>query len=138
MLTQDYALICEHVRMELGNKFTLIGLLPGTNIGVPMLPFQMPVLTFFHGLRADSTGQFQFTGRLSELGSGKLLGQATGFIQISQPGVVYLPIALGNLRLTAFGSYTWSLEIQGQDEPFITQFDVQHAQMPMRIVPPPR
>lgn len=107
-------------------------------MGVPMLPFQMPILSFFHGLRADSTGQFQFTGRLSELASGKLLAQATGFIQVNQPGTVHVAIALGNIRLTAFGTYVWSLEIQGQDEPFLTQFDVQHAQMPVRIVPPPR
>jgi hypothetical protein len=128
-ITHDYTLLCEMARPELGGKITIIGLFPN-GIGTPQIPFPLPFLTFFNALRADAPGAYKFSGKLSYLATGEKLAQAEGIIQTAAPGPVVLPIPLPNLQFKAFGSYIWSLEIQGQDEPFVTEFQVAH-------VPPP-
>jgi uncharacterized protein DUF6941 len=130
-LTHDYTLICEHARPEAGGKFTIIGLFP-IGIQVPQIPFAFPVLTFFSALRADSPGLHSFTGSLSVLEGGAPLVNAKGMIQAIKPGPVMMPFPLTNLQLRNPGTYSWMLEIEGQNEPFVTQFQV--ALMP----PPPQ
>lgn len=128
-LTHEYTLLCEMARQEMGGKFTIIGLFPN-GIGTPQIPFPLPILTFFNALRADAPGAYKFSGKLSLLATGEKLAQADGIIQTVAAGPVVMPIPLPNLQFKAFGSYTWSLEIQGQDEPFVTEFQIAHVPMP--------
>jgi hypothetical protein len=128
-LTHDYTVVCEFARHEIGGKFTLIGVFPN-GIGTPQIPFPLPMLTFLNMLRADSAGAYKFVGKLSLLATGEKLAQAEGMIQTGAAGPVVLPIAMGNLQFKAFGSYIWSLEIQGQEEPFVTEFQVAHVPLP--------
>jgi hypothetical protein len=132
-ITHDYTLICEHARPEAGGKFTIIGLFP-SGIGVPQIPFSFPVLTFFAALRADRAGSYRFTGTLSFLERGAPLVNAMGMIQAVQPGPILMPFALTNLQLREPGTYSWALEIDGQTEPFVTQFEVTLAPQ----FPPPQ
>jgi hypothetical protein len=135
-LSHDYTFICEQARMEMGGKFIIIGLFPN-GIGTPQIPFPLPVLTVFIALKADAPGAYKFKGTLSQLDSGASLAQAQGSMQVGQAGPVVMPIPLQNLQFLAFGTYTWSLEIEGQDEPFMMQFQVARVPAPqIRIVPP--
>jgi len=116
-------------RPELGGKFTIIGLFPN-GIGTPQIPFPLPVLTFFNVLRADSIGAYKFTGTLSVLATGEKLAQAQGIINVGLVAPIILPIAMHNLQFKSFGSYAWSLEIEGQNEPFLTEFAIAHVAIP--------
>lgn len=122
-LIHEYTLLCEMARPEIGGKFTIVGLFPN-GIGLLILPFPMPILSFYNALRADSPGTYRFTGRLSSLEGGPPLAQAQGVIQANQTGPFGVPVQFQNVRFTATGTYTWSLEIEGQDGPFLTQFQV--------------
>jgi hypothetical protein len=136
MLTHDYTLICEHARLEMGGKWTIIGLTNG--IGVPFLPFPLPMLTFFQALKADGQmGHRKWNVRLTELTTGKTIAQAEGGMVIAAAGPVYFPVALPNIQFSAFGTYTWSLEIEHQTEPILTQFEVAHIAQPGRPGAPP-
>lgn len=135
-LQHDYTMICEFARLEAGGKWTIIGMFPN-GIGTPMIPFPLPALTFFQALHTDAKGQYKFTARLTQLITGQMLAQAQGAIQTQQAGPVILPITLGNLQFKAFGTYSWALEIEGQDDgPFVTQFEVSHV--PMQLQGPRR
>jgi hypothetical protein len=136
MLTHNYTLVCEHARQEFGGKCTVIGIFPN-GIATPQIPFPLPTLTFFQALHADAPGQYKFSAKLSQLDTGTVLAAAQGLIHAGTVGPVIMPIALANLQFKAFGLYSWSLEIEGQAEPFLTQFQVAHMpQQPIRIVPP--
>jgi hypothetical protein len=128
-ITHDYTILCEMARQEIGGKFTIIGLFPN-GIATPQIPFPLPVLTFFSALKADAPGAYKFTGTLAYLATGETLARAEGIIQTVVTGPVILPIPLANLQFKAFGSYTWSLEIQGQSDPFVTEFQLAHLQIP--------
>jgi hypothetical protein len=93
-----------------------------------MLPFQMPALTFFQVMKADTVGQYKLKASLRQLSNGHLLASAQGLIPVVQPGVVIAPLTLGNLKFNAWDSYTFSVEVEGQSEPFVTEFQV--AQVP--------
>ena len=129
-IRHDYTILCEFARPEYGGKFLIIGLLPN-GIGAPQLPLPLPFLTFFSALNVDAPGQYRFTGRLSRLEGGTApLAQAQGALQAQVQGPVILPIALQNLQFMAFGEYSWSLEFEGEPEPFVTLFRVAHVQLP--------
>jgi hypothetical protein len=132
-ITHDYTLVCEQARLEMGGKFIVIGLFTN-GIGTPQIPFPLPMLTFFNALRADTGGQHKFIGRLTQLLSGAPVAQVQGTIQPPQAGPVIMPMQFQNLKFTAFGTYIWSLEIEGQD-PFLTQFEVAHVPPQIRFVP---
>lgn len=138
MLTHDYTIICEHARLEMSGRWTLIGVLNDNKIATPMIPFPLPVLTFFHVLRTDAPTQLKFTATLSELTTGNRLAQAQGIVPALQAGSVYMQLAVGNLQFKAFGIYNWSLDIEGHAEPFLTEFSVIHQPQQFRVVPPPR
>ncbi len=124
----DYTFICEQARLEMGGKFIIVGLFPN-GIGTPQIPFPLPALTFYNALRADSPGTYRFTGRLTQLLSGQTVAQANGIMQAARPGPLVMPVQFQNLQITAFGTYTWAVEIEGQ-EPFVTQFEVAHVPHP--------
>jgi hypothetical protein len=134
-ITHDYTLVCEFARMEMGGKFIIIGLFTN-GIGTPMIPFPLPSLTFYNALRADAPGTYNFTGTLAELTTGNVVAQAKGQIQAMMVGPVVMPIQLPNLQFRAFGSYTWSLEIAGQSDPFVTDFQIAHVPPQVRFMPP--
>jgi hypothetical protein len=131
-VTIDYTLICELARQEFGGKFTIVGLFPN-GIGMPHVPFPLPFLTFYNALRVDGPGAYKFHGKLSQLATGESLAQAQGMIQTLGAGPVILPVAFPNVQFKAFGSYTWAMEFEGQDEPFLTEFQLSHVPM----TPPP-
>ena len=135
MLNHKYTLVCEYARQEAGGKFIIIGLFPN-GIGTPQIPFPLPTLTFFQVLQADAPGNFKFNAKLSQLDTGAVLANVQGAIQAGQVGPVVMAIPLPNLQFKAFGVYTWALEIEGQ-EPFITEFNVEHVPQQLRFVPPP-
>ncbi len=137
-LSHDYTLLCEFARAELGGKYTIIGLFPN-GIGTPQIPFPLPLLTFFNALRSEGPGANKFNAKLSQLSTGELVVQASGMIQNSGRGPILLPIGFANVQFKAFGSYIWSLEIEGQDEPFVTEFEITHVPLqPFGGMPPGR
>lgn len=134
-ISHNYTLVCEFARMEAGGKFIIIGLFPN-GIGTPMIPFPLPSLTFFNALRADAPGSYNFTGTLAELTTGNMVAQAKGQIQAMAAGPVVMPIQLPNIQFRAFGTYTWSMEIAGQADPFLTEFQIAHVPPQVRFMPP--
>jgi hypothetical protein len=134
MLKLEYTVLCEFARLEAGGKFTLIGVFPN-GIGTPMIPFPLPALTFFQVMRADSVGQYKINARLSQLDNGHVLATAQGVIQVGQPGTVVAPLTFANLKFTAFGVYTFSVDIEGQPDPFMTEFSIAHIPNAARFMP---
>lgn len=135
MLRHDYTLLCEHARIEIGGKWIIIGLFTN-GIATPQIPFPLPMLTFFQALYTDAPGNYKFTARLTELTTGNLLAQAAGGVNAQAAGPVIFPIALPNLQFKAFGTYIWSLDVEGQPDPFLTQFNVALVQPQMLMMPP--
>jgi hypothetical protein len=136
VITHDYTILCEMARPEMGGKFIIIGMFPN-GIGTPQIPFPLPMLTFLTALRADGPGVFKFVGKLSQLSTGEIVGHPVqGMIQTIAPGPIILPVAFMNPQFKAFGSYTWSLEFEGQDGPFVMEFPITHVQMPQLRFPP--
>jgi hypothetical protein len=129
-VTYDYTLLCEMARPEIGGKFTIIGLFPN-GIGTHQIPFPLPFLTFVNALRTDTPGAYKFRATLTLLVTGEKLAQAEGLIQTGAAGPLILPLTLQNLQFKAFGSYVWSLEIIGQDEPFAFEFQIAHVPNPL-------
>jgi hypothetical protein len=137
MLTHKHTIICEHARLEMSGRWTLIGVMPNV-IATPMIPFPLPMLTFFHVFDIDAPANLKFTANLTELTTGNKLAQAQGAFPATQAGAVHMQMGLGNLQFKAFGVYHWLLEIEGQGDPMLTEFSVVHQQQqPLRIVPPP-
>src|ERR1700733_12101788 len=97
MLTHEYTAICEFARMEAGGKWIIIGLFPN-GIATPMIPFPLPMLTFFQVLKTDRPGLYRFKGKLSELTTGNALAHAQGQITAGQAGPIVFPAAFPNLQ----------------------------------------
>ncbi len=127
-LKHVYTVICEQARMEMFGKFSLIGVTTG-GIGLPQIPFPIPMLTFFNLLHIDAPGVHKFTGKISQLLSGSVLAKAEGTINPPQAGPIVMPMQFANLQFGAFGAFTWSLEFEGL-EPFVTEFQVIHVPQP--------
>jgi hypothetical protein len=123
-----YTAICEQARMEMFGKFSLIGVTTA-GIGLPQVPFAVPMLTFFNVLETDAPGPVKFTGTLTHLASGAVVARAQGVIQPPQAGAVVMPMQFQSVQFSAFGVYTWSLEFEGH-EPFVTEFAVNHVPQP--------
>jgi hypothetical protein len=87
-------------------------------------------------LKADAPGQYKIHSKLARLETGEVMAGAQAVVQVSQPGPVILAIPLANLQFKAFGIYTWSIEVEGQSEPFVTEFPVAHVPQQMRVMPP--
>lgn len=124
-LRYSYTAICEQARIEVFGKFTLIGLTPGS-IGLPQIPFAIPMLTFFNVLSIDSPAAYKFEGKITEILSGSIVGRAGGQINPPQAGPIVMPMQFQGLQFKSFGAHMWSLEFEGH-EPFATEFQVVHA-----------
>jgi hypothetical protein len=136
MVTHNYTLVCEDVRVENNGKFLVVGLYTN-GIATTQIPFPLPVLTLFHSLSIDTPGQYKFRTRLAQLENGNVLAQVDGGFALPQPGTVPIILKIPNPQFKAFGAYTVSLEIEGQPEPFVTAFQVMLVS-PAQINPPLR
>jgi hypothetical protein len=123
MVAHKYTLVCEDVRMENNGKFIVLGLFTN-GIATTQIPFPCPTLTLFHSLNIDTPGQYKFRMRLMQLENGSVIAQVDGGFTLPQPGAVPLVLKIPNPQFKAFGTYTVSLEIEGQPEPFLTEFQV--------------
>jgi hypothetical protein len=136
-LHHKYTLICEDIRQENTGKWMVIGLYTH-NISTSQLPFVLPSLAFFLCLDADAVTQYKFKVQFRHLETGTLMvPELTGALGVQRVGPVVLPIKLGGIQFRAHGSYSVSVEIEGQDEPMMTEFLVQIAEMPpaQRMMP---
>lgn len=134
MITHRYTLVCEDVRVENTGKFIILGLFTN-GIGTTQIPFPLPSLTFFHALQIQQPGQFKFKMRVSHLDNGNLIAQVEGGFAAPQAAEIAFPIKIPNPQFNAFGIYTVSLEIEGQPEPFLTQFQVSLVTAPQVRIP---
>lgn len=129
-LQHKYTLVCEDLRQENTGKWLVIGLYT-PNIATTQLPFQLTSLAFFTCFSADAAGQHKFKFQLRHLDSGTLIvPELSGILGVPKPGQVIMPVKFGPIQFRAHGSYSVSIEIEGQDEPIMTEFQVELAQMP--------
>ena len=134
-LRHQFTIVCEFARLEMGGKWTIIGLFPN-GIGTPQIPFPLPMLTFFQVFQPDAPGSYTLNASLRQI-DGAVLANAKVQMQIGVIAPVVIPVALPNLQFKAFGAHTWFVEVEGQDEPFSTEFAVTHVSIPFRRMPPP-
>lgn len=134
-LQHQYTLVCELARPEMiGGKFFVVGLFPN-GIATPVIPFPMPMITFLTIMHTDAPCNYAFSGRLSQLATGEIVTAPTnGRIQAPQPGPIVLVNTILNPQFRAFGSHTWSVEIEGHD-PFVTEFPINQVRPPQQPQP---
>jgi hypothetical protein len=125
-LEHKYTIVCEHARQEPAGRWTLIGLFP-SGILATHVPLALPMLTFYQEFRADTSGPVRLRGRLTQLDSGAQLAEMPPIQIHVGSGTVSIPVGLGNIQFLAFGSYMWSVEIEGQKDPILTEFQVKHV-----------
>lgn len=133
-LEHKYTIVCEHARQESAGRWTLIGLFPN-GIFTTHVPLALPMLTFYQEFSVDTSGPIKFRGRLTQLDSGAQLAEMPPIQIHVAPGPVILPVGLGNIQFLAFGSYTWAVEIEGQKDLILTEFQVKHIpqQVPFQM-----
>ena len=122
-LTHVYTILCDEVRVENNGKFIILGVYT-PNILVPQIPFLLSSLTFFQAFNSDRAGHFPFRSRLQHLETGRDLSHAMGVIQMAQPGMVVSAIRFGNITLDRVGSYNYLMNIDGQADPIVHNFEV--------------
>jgi hypothetical protein len=126
-LTHKYTIICDDVRQENNGKFLILGMYLG-NITVSQLPFALPTLTFFQWLEADRLGGYTLRIQLQNLETGKVLAKAIVMMEVNQapsmPAVTLNIPKFGNVQFDRAGSYTLSVQIDGQPDQIMIPFDV--------------
>ena len=122
-ITHKYTIVCEQIRKEDNGKLILLGVYT-PNIASPQLPFVLPSLTFFTCLESDKPGRWGLKFKLSHLESGKQIVEGMGELGFGQPGLAFVPIPVGAVQLQAVGVYTFSMQIEDQAEPILTEFAV--------------
>jgi hypothetical protein len=124
-ITAKYILVCDDFRREDNGKFIIIGLYT-PDMTVPQIPFVMPTLTFFMNLESDRPGNFTFRVRIQHQDTGTILGQGMGMIPVNAPNQpIIMPVKVGGVVFNAAGLYGISLEIDGQQDPIVTTFNLQ-------------
>ena len=120
-LTHKYTLLCDEIRQENNGKFLIIGLYtPDMTVGA--IPFVVPALSFFVCMESDAGGTVDINFRLTH--GNNIIGGGSARMGIARAGMVVLPLRLGPLQLPGAGTYTFTIEVSGQSEPFSTNFDV--------------
>jgi hypothetical protein len=123
-ITARYILICDDFRREDNGKFILIGLYTPDMV-VQQIPFPMPTLTFFLNLESDRPGNFGFRITLQHQESGTILGQAMGMIPVLNPAVpIIMPVKIGGIQFNSVGLYSFSMTIDGQNDPLVATWNV--------------
>jgi hypothetical protein len=129
-LEHRYTLVCEDIRQENTGKWIVVGIYT-PNIASTQLPFQLPSLAFFSCFQADAPGQYRFKFQLRHLDSGTLIApEISATLGVPKPGQVILPVKFGGLQFRAHGNYSISIEVEGQDGPMMSEFQVELVQMP--------
>lgn len=121
-IQQKFSIVCDEVRQEIGGKLIIIGMYT-PDIGVPMLPVVLPVLTFLVWAESDQRGDFHFQIKLTHLETGQAVVQGAMGVRYEKPGIALLPVRLTNVSIVGAGAYTFSLHLDGQDD-LLTQFSV--------------
>jgi hypothetical protein len=123
-ITARYILVCDDFRREDNGKIILIGLyLP--DMVVQQIPFPMPTLTFFLNLESDRPGNFGFRITIQHQESGTILGQAMGMIPVLNPAQpIIIPVKIGGIQFNSAGLYSFSMTIDGQNDPLIATWNV--------------
>lgn len=121
--THKYTLVCDEVRQENNGKLIVIGLYTDKMVA-PQIPFPLPALSFLYTFDADEPGDFQFRARLENLETGNVLAQAMGAIQVARPGTAVSVLGFRNINLERIGTYTMSLNIDGEENPITTSIEV--------------
>jgi hypothetical protein len=122
-ITHKYTIICDDIRQESSGKMILIGVYV-PHISIPQVPFVLPSLAFFQCFESDRIGNFSMRMRLEQMDVGRPLVEAMGMVNIPRPGIGYAPLKLGNLQIPAFGTYVFTVTIEGERDPIISTFDV--------------
>jgi hypothetical protein len=124
-ITAKYILVCDDFRREDNGKFIIIGLYTPDML-VPQIPFAMPTLTFFMNLESERPGNFTFRIKIQHQDTGNILGQGMGMIPVLNPQQpIIMPVKIGGIIFNAPGLYGISLEIDGQQDPIVTTFNLQ-------------
>lgn len=122
-ITHKYTVICDDIRQEINGKMMLIGVYT-PNISIPQVPFVLPSLAFFQCFESDRPANLTIRMRLEQMEVGRPLLEAMGMISVPRPGIGYAPLKLGNVQIPAFGTYTFTVTVEGEREPIITTFDI--------------
>jgi len=118
-------IICDEVRQENTGKLLIIGMYLD-NIGVPRLPFMLPVLTFLCKWRFES-GQFPLGTYQLVAPSGQI--EHTHCIETAEPqpesaGQILVPIRVQPFRITETGEYRLHFKPDGGRRRTIARFHV--------------
>ena len=123
-VTARYILVCDDFRREDNGKFILIGLYTPDMV-VQQIPFPMPTLTFFLNLESDRPGNFGFRITIQHQESGTILGQAMGMIPVLNPAQpIIMPVKIGGIQFNSAGLYSFSMTIDGQNDPLVATWSV--------------
>jgi hypothetical protein len=122
-INHRYTIICDDIRQEINGKLMLIGVYT-PNISIPQVPFVLPSLAFFQCFESDRIGSFTIRMRLEQMEVGRPLVEAMGMMNIPRPGIGFAPLKLGNIPIPAFGTYTFTVSIEGERDPVISTFDI--------------
>jgi hypothetical protein len=114
-ISAKFSIMCDEVRMENNGKFLIIGMYT-PDMSVTQLPFVVPVLTFLFWLEGRIPGNYQFNARLTHLESGTVVTQAMGAFGLVKPGPGLAPIRLVGVQFSQPGPYTFSLQVQNEEE----------------------
>ncbi len=123
-ITHKYTIVCDEVRTEDNGKLIVLGMYNGGSILVPRLPFQLPSLTFLMVLESEGEGRWPLTLKLTHLETGTVIADGHGSAQFLKPGTASVPIKLAPLKFTKEGAYDFFVQLNGLDQPVITQISV--------------
>jgi hypothetical protein len=124
-ITAKYVLVCDDFRREDNGKFIIIGLYT-PDMSVPQIPFVMPTLTFFMNLESDRPGNFGFRLRIQHQDSGAVVVEGMGMIPVGNPQQpIIIPVKVGGVQFNNPGLYSFSLTLDGQNDPIVATFNVQ-------------
>lgn len=123
-IKHKYTIVCDEVRREDNGKLIIIGVYQKV-IAIPQLPFMLPTLTFFQSLESDRPGTWSLRIKIQHLETGKNLLEGMGQMTFQQPGEGVNQLKFGNVPITALGAYNFVIDVEGQNEPIITAFEVQ-------------
>ena len=122
-ITPKYTLVCDDIRQETSGKFIVVGLYMG-NITIPHVPFVLPSLAFLQVFESDRPGNFTFKIRLERMETGQAIVEGMGMMGIQRPGTGVAPIRFAPLQLPAFGTYSLTINIEGEPPMVLSTFDV--------------
>jgi hypothetical protein len=116
--------VCDDFRQEANGKFVLIGVYPGQSLGVPSVPFLIPVLSFYQQWSTDFGGPRQLTASLYPSAGGPLIMQLAGVLNPPNPGIFAGVLQFRNVMIPQFGRYRLITMIGPENAPVVVEFAV--------------